>query len=142
MSVVDYQLLCDEVKFNYLQNKSESPQNSCRIFHGRGKVFLGWEQVNIDFYEPVVHIIFYRDVEVNSSLLVEKLKSIMGEDRVYILQRRYLSMAPFEVLWGNVPENCYAMENSNKFELTFLKNQNIGFFLDMKLGRDLIKRNI
>mgnify|MGYP000633929185 CR=1 FL=1 len=53
------------------------------------------------------------------------------------LQYRYEKNAPFKIIQGEIPHEFYAIENGIKFLLN-TKNQNFGYFADMKNGRKFI----
>ncbi len=122
--------------------KTLDPEQSRRLFNGRGQCYEGLEFINIDWYKPVLFITVYKEVE---TLWLEGLvEQLAGEMRgpasiCVVVQRRYLPGAPSEVLYGVLPEQVYAKEGELLFELTFCKKQNIGFFLDASPGRDWLK---
>ena len=67
---------------------------TCRIFHGRGGVFSGWENLNVDFYDGLFFIVLYGDDEFffdklnvamdllfNDKLFLEKVKRVRLQHR-------------------------------------------------------------
>jgi 23S rRNA (cytosine1962-C5)-methyltransferase len=114
---------------------------SRRLFHGRGRVFPGLEPVTIDWFEPVAFVVLYDDTaEPWLGALAEELRDIF-RDRLaaVVVQRRYLTDAPSELLYGALPEKVYAREAGLRYELRLGEAQNIGFFLDMAQGRELVR---
>lgn len=111
--------------------------DSYRVFHGRGRVFPGFEFVTIDFFQPVILLTLFTEPPKNwLSDLVAVARGLFDENKTTLLaQRRYLAGAPSEVLWGNLPERCVARRGNLQFSLHLAQQQNSGFFLDMEPGR-------
>ena len=42
------------------------------------------------------------------------------------------------LLWGKIPENHYALEHGNKFNIDWKKGQKTGFFIDQRENRKLL----
>ncbi|MFA6236814.1 MAG: class I SAM-dependent methyltransferase [Bacteriovorax sp.] len=107
---------------------------SVRLFHGRGKKLPGFEHVTIDFYKPTLLITLFK--EVSPALMDTILQSVVEIPAENILiQKRFLSRPVLEVFKGSIPDFAVAIEGALKFNLKFGEFQNIGFFLDMYLGR-------
>lgn len=138
MSHVDEFILYLEKSFKEYSNNHDS----FILFHGRGldlKNNFGFRDLSIHYYSPVVQILLYSELDVDSKI-ISSLKALFDQnDLTMVLQRRYLDQVSSEILHGELQESSFALENSLKFNITFKKNQNIGFFLDMKNGRDLIR---
>ncbi len=116
-----------------------SKSESCRLFHGRGHCFPGYEDIVIDWYRPVVLIFLYRHRDNQwIDQLSEWLFSLKGVDTV-ILQERYRSGTPSRLLAGELPENVDALEDGLRYRLRLNGAQNIGFFPDMATGRALVR---
>lgn len=117
--------------------------DSKRLVHGRGKTIPGCEQVSVDWFEPVLLITLYAPVNVTDWLGV--LKPILEpfEDLIQgvLVQRRYQSSAPMELVLGSLPEVVRAKRGDLRFELSFFKQQNVGFFLDMEPGRAWLEQH-
>lgn len=130
------------VQEEVLKNLEVKTKEFTRIFHGRGGCFKGFEFLTIDSVDTLLFIVFFQECEETIELaLVEFFKTLKTKGfRVAILQRRYIAKAPSEILFGKVPQEVYALENGLKYELSFLNNQNIGFFADMKKGREYIAK--
>lgn len=121
---------------------SEQQSDARRIFHGRGQFFPGWEHVVIDWFEPLVLITAYKeidDAQALSSLIKasDKLKQIGS----IVLQMRYQQGAPTEVLFGEELPTLIVRENSLIFEVHPGQQQNTGLFLDMRLVREYLLEN-
>lgn len=119
--------------------KENIPSNgrSSRIFHGRGKKFPGYEHICIDLFATSALITLYKET---SPELIESCRSELSFMENILLQKRYLSRPELVVLKGSVPSSEVAVEDSLKFNLKFGESQNIGFFLDMYPGRELLKK--
>ena len=127
---------------------SHSNENECvnndarRLFHGRGHCYDTLEFVTVDWFSPLLLVSFFkapeeewldsfkrRFVEFNDE---ESIESI-------VFQYRYLPGSPCEMLKGTIPEILNAHEGGLDFRLAIGKNQNVGFFLDMKNCRQWLK---
>lgn len=116
---------------------------SRRLLHGRGGCFEGLEHVAIDWFAPVLLVTFYAAKENNVGIisdLIEFSKGSPGVEAV-VVQERYLAKAPKRTVYGALPNNTFAAESGLNFYLELDRNQNHGFFLDMKPGRDWIRAN-
>jgi len=115
--------------------------DSRRLFHGRGHSFSGYEDLLIDWFEPVVLVTLYcqRD-EGWLTQLVTVLRSQIMSAEVILLQERYLKKSPSRILFGELPEEVNAVEACLKYRLRLNGSQNIGFFPDMIQGRNLVRK--
>lgn len=124
------------------------PTNECkRLFHGRGGLVEGWEQINIEMYGPVLWVIVYQDIdeaELLSCLLdVERLADEWQIEHVYI-QRRHIRGNPVEIYYGNdsyLEIDFKVVEDGLEYWVNLGRNQNTGLFLDMVAGRQWLKQN-
>ena len=112
---------------------------SRRLFHGRGHCFPGYEDVVIDWFQPVLLVSLYRErgeawLEQLTRLLREEIPVAGG----ILLQQRYLSDGPVRLLAGEWPRQVDAVERGLHFRLRLGEAQNIGFFPDMAAGRALV----
>jgi 23S rRNA (cytosine1962-C5)-methyltransferase len=113
-----------------------------RLFHGRGRLSPGLEHIVIDYYAPNLLITLYKEAEASVlDKLIESLKE--SYDLVVeniLLQKRYLARPELTALVGSIPSSAIAIERGSKFNLKFGETQNIGFFLDMSPGREMLER--
>lgn len=117
-------------------------EESRRLLHGRGGYFPGWEHVAIDWFAPVLLVTFYAEKEINSTIVANLIASAKTEETriaTIVVQQRFLPKAPKETVFGELPTEVLALESGLKYHLALDRNQNHGFFLDMKPGRDWIK---
>ncbi len=113
---------------------------SRRLFHGRGHCFPGFEDLVIDWFEPVVFVVLYQPrPEPFLTDLVDLLTSLSPTVATVLLQQRYLPGAPSRVLYGRLPEQVWAREGELSFKLRLGSAQNIGFFPDMAVGRSYVR---
>ena len=128
-------------------NLTRFGQRTTRLFHGRGGFYPGLDFLVIDVYPPVLVIRLYEARPPARLLhLVGALEEFLRESlppelrpQCFLLQSRYLFKAPWQRLKGTLPRNCRAEENGLAFKIRFMENQNIGFFPDMRLGRELVR---
>lgn len=129
------------INFN-LTASLDSTLETKRLFHGRGKLIEGLEHLNIDQFDKYILITTYKEITDEEK---NELKSfILGFNAPLssvLLQKRYGKNLEVEVLYGEIPEKAVAVENNLKFAINLAKPQNIGFFLDMKPGRNYLIEN-
>jgi len=133
------------IKEIILKNITTTGQDFQRVFHGRGYSYDGYHFLVIDSIDKVLHIAYFKEIDETlykqcMELFAEIYKS--GRYEAIVLQRRYLSKAPKEVLFGVLPEEVFAYEEGMKFLLNFNDNQNNGFFGDMKIGRSFVREEV
>ena len=118
-------------------------KESRRLLHGRGGFFPGLEHVAIDWFAPVMLVTFYSEKEVNSSLIQSLIDTARTKPDVaaIVVQQRHLPKAPKETVYGELSSQVFASESGLNYHLALDRNQNHGFFLDMKPGRDWIREN-
>lgn len=114
-----------------------------RLFHGRGKKWPEFEHLSIDLYPPAVLITTYKEIdEAEKASLVETLKSVPGlQFDSILLQKRYGKGEDVEVLSGTALGETHAVEKSEKYLVNLKNSKNIGFFLDMAIGREYVRNN-
>ena len=121
-------------------NLKDKTKEFKRVFHGRGNFYDGFSFLTIDSIDKIFFVTFFEKLEkIEEEKLLHLLNSIYDSFNFecFILQRRYLNKGENEVLKGELPLNFYAIENGLKYSLNFL-NKNIGYFADMKKGREFI----
>jgi 23S rRNA (cytosine1962-C5)-methyltransferase len=116
---------------------------SRRLLHGRGGCFPGLEHVAIDWFAPALLVTFYAEKDQNTPILDSLVEAAKGSTDVtaIVVQDRHLPRAPKRTIYGEVPREPTACEAGLNHHLALLRNQNHGFFLDMKPGRDWIRTN-
>ena len=131
--------------YNQLRHNSKNlGEEFKRLFHGRGGLWEEWRFLTIDSIDAILLVQFFFDIgETIEKKVIDLLLSYMQTSRheTLMLKRRYVKGSLNEVIVGELPPNPIAIENGLKFKLNLSENQNIGYFGDMKNGRDFI-RNI
>lgn len=119
-----------------------STKDSVRLFHGRGKKWPKYAHFSIDFFPPNILITTYKDISLDEKNALVKLLHEIPElnfESIF-LQKRFNKNEEVEVLWGEFPVEAFAVEKAEKYILNLKKSQNIGFFLDMAIGRELVRK--
>jgi len=123
-----------------IEKKGLPGHESQRLFHGRGHCFYGYEDVLIDWFSPVVLVTLYRHRPED---WIEGLAAWIEQYLVahaVVVQERYLPDSPSRIVTGVLPPNINAVEAGLNYRLRLNDAQNVGFFLDMAAGRELVSR--
>jgi 23S rRNA (cytosine1962-C5)-methyltransferase len=125
-----------------LKKRLVDSSDCVRLLHGRGKLWPEFAHLSIDFYPPHILITTYKEIDQNEKdELVKIICDLPGiKLESIILQKRYVKNEAVEVLWGTNPSKAFAVENSEKYIINFDNTQNIGFFLDMAVGREIMRK--
>lgn len=128
----------------HLQTVSESltPQYT-RLFHGRGNTYGAYRFLTVDSVDKVLFAVVF-DANAEEDAIVSMLHALYTEEKRWealIIQQRYLPAAPSSVIAGRLPDKTFAIENGLKYHVNFQNAQNIGFFPDMKIGREFIREH-
>lgn len=127
------------IKLIDFSEPTENSQKCCRLFHGRGHAYDGFEHVCIDWLPPVILITLYSEVEKSwLQQLVESLSKKIPYAKSIQVQYRCRRQAPFEILWGDVIQHTVVEENTLNFNIQLGVAQNTGLFLDMFHGREWV----
>ena len=113
-----------------------------RLFHGRGNFYEGFSFLTIDSIDTILNVAFYSEIsKQNEKSILNLLKEFikLTNHKTINLQRRYISKAPSELIYGYLDDNIYAIENEIKFNIDLKSHQNNGYFPDMKNGREFIQ---
>ena len=113
---------------------------SQRLFHGRGHAYPELSHVNIDWFEPVILITLYQEVEAAwLTEQVTQLRTLTDRCQSIQVQYRCRKFAPCELVWGKEISHLTALEHGLKYHISLGKAQNSGLFLDMRNGREWVK---
>ncbi len=124
-------------------NAKEKNEEYTRLFHGRGGFYGAFKFLTVDSADKVLYAAFFAP-DYQEEAIIDMLKEFYGSEgkwEALVVQRRYQKGAPTELVEGELPDETFAFENGLKYKLNFLSNQNIGFFPDMKIGRDFVRDN-
>ncbi|MGL6257736.1 class I SAM-dependent methyltransferase [Vibrio sp. WXL103] len=132
-----------------LQALASAPNEVRRLFHGRGKRFEGLEQITCDWLAGQLVISLFKAVDEDFLSELRRQLLTLSESKVWqsqqgrciLVQHRYESGAPAEVVWGELEANPVVEEAGLKYQLHLGANQNSGLFYDMRLGREWVGAN-
>ena len=132
----------------HLANITPLPTEIRRLFHGRGRAYDGLEQLTIDWLNGQVLISLFKEVDAHFIAVLKQhvdtwLAWSAWQSQVHsvLLQHRYQSGAPIEVLFGELQAQQNVTENGLTFRLDLGQKQNNGLFLDMRYGRKWVLEN-
>lgn len=112
-----------------------------RLFHGRGNTYGGYRFLTVDSVDKVLFAVLFEPSDEEEALIsiLRDFFCAEGKWEALVVQQRYLPSSPSSVIEGTLPNETYAIENGLKYHINFLNAQNIGFFPDMKLGREFVR---
>ncbi|WP_394165390.1 class I SAM-dependent methyltransferase [Photobacterium piscicola] len=125
------------------------PSEVRRLFHGRGRCWLGLEQITVDWLQGQVLVSLFKEPDADfmqalMDLLVELTQTEAWQAsgaRSLLLQHRDRLGSPMEVLWGQSSDYQDVIESGLTYKLDLGRNQNNGLFLDMRYGRDWVREH-
>ncbi len=128
---------------------SPAPEETRRLFHGRGRCWPGLEQITVDWLNGVLLVALFRQPEPTELEDLKRMLTALGQSPAWqrsqahglSLQHRYLPDSPGEWLLGEPVEQWPISEHGLHFKLDLGKNQNTGLFLDMRHGRQWVQAN-
>ncbi|RXJ97400.1 SAM-dependent methyltransferase [Malaciobacter molluscorum] len=123
------------------QNLENRTEEFKRVFHGRGNFYGFYNFLTIDSIDEVLFAtIFEKQENSCEEELIAFLKKLYKEYnfKLLVLQKRYENKNI--VLEGKSKFEYFAIENKLKYSIDFF-NKNIGFFADMKKGREFVYEN-
>ena len=126
-----------------MTNAQDKTEEYTRLFHGRGGFYGDYKFLTVDSADQVLYAAFFAPDDEEEAIvgMLQRFYTTEGKWQALVVQQRYLKGAPSEVVAGKLPEETFALENGLKYRLHFLNNQNIGFFPDMKIGREFVRDN-
>lgn len=122
---------------------TELPDETRRLFHGRGRCWDGLEHVTVDWLQGIVLVSLFRapaDTELDAlrrglSALTQSAEWQASGAHSLLLQHRYLPDSHMEQLLGEPVREWLISENGLRYKLDLGIKQNNGLFLDMRYGR-------
>ena len=129
------------------------PVDACRIFHGRGGLFLGCAQWALDAYPPVFVLTSFapatdEQLAAIGAALHARWQHIAPpgqQDALnWVFQQRGQSVRPgaradTRLMAGHVPDPHIVTEAGARYHVHVLRGQNHGLFLDMAEGRRWVR---
>ncbi|ART79327.1 class I SAM-dependent methyltransferase [Oceanisphaera avium] len=136
-----------QLQHNLFQQLSHDATETRRVFHGRGRCFVGLEQLTADWLSGQLLITLFKEPEPEFLVLLMQGLVAMTEQDVWqvsgaqalLLQHRKRAGSPMEVVWGELNGRPVIQEQGLKYQLNLGRNQNHGLFLDMRLGRQWVR---
>lgn len=122
-----------------MAERLETADGPRRLLHGRGRRYVDFEDVTVDWLPPYVIVAAFSDID--RSGFARRLFDLPGVDGV-VLQRRRGRATSAECVAGNVPDVFLVEESGLFFEVRPYQNQNIGFFLDMAPIRSFVRSRV
>jgi len=124
-----------------------APNETRRLFHGRGRRWSGLEHVTVDWLQGVLLVSLFRgpdEAELTAlkhmlMALTQSPEWLKNQAHTLLLQHRYLLDSTTELLLGQAVDEWVITENGLRFKLDFGKKQNTGLFLDMRYGRQWVQ---
>lgn len=125
------------------------PEETRRLFHGRGRCWPGLEHVTADWLQGVLLVALFRAPEAAQLDALKRLLRALGQTPAWqrsqahalLLQHRYLPDSPTEALLGELPAEWLISENGLRYKLDLGRKQNNGLFLDMRYGRRWVQEH-
>ncbi len=125
-----------------IKNKQFLRDECTRLFHGRGQAYPGYENINIDWYPPVLLVTLYEPRDQNwLAVLARRLEALCPDVQSIVVQLRQRGDAQWLVIHGALPETLTVREGGLAYSIRLGDSQNIGFFSDMACGRNWVREN-
>lgn len=126
---------------------ADLPDESRRLFHGRGRCWPDLEQVTVDWLQGVLLVCLFREPEADElANLRQLLLQLAASDgwrksaaHTLLLQHRWQAESPTEVLVGETLHEWDIIEHGLRYRLDLCRRQNSGLFLDMRYGRQWVQ---
>lgn len=126
---------------------SDSPTQTRRLFHGRGRCWPGLEQITVDWLQGIVLVCLFRELPADELDALQAMLLQLSQQAPWqtsqahglLLQHRYQADSPMQCLAGELPEQWIIEEDGLRFLLDLGSKQNTGLFLDMRLGRRWVR---
>jgi len=121
-----------------------APDETRRLFHGRGRCWPGLEQITVDWLQGVLSVALFREPEPGQ---LAELEAMLGElaaapgwcGQAALIQHRYLPDSPGQWLLGEPCQQREVVEDGLRYLLDLGVRQNNGLFLDMRYGRRWVR---
>jgi 23S rRNA (cytosine1962-C5)-methyltransferase len=124
-----------------------APQETRRLFHGRGRCWPGLEQITVDWLQGVLLVALFKPVSETELQALHALLLDLSQTPAWqhsgahslLLQQRYLPESPTQWLLGEPIEHWDICEHGLHYRLDLGRKQNTGLFLDMRHGRQWVQ---
>ena len=119
--------------------------HSGRVLHGRGKTFIGYEDITIEYFSGLLLIIMFKSrPDVWRQDLCEELALSPCTSKIdqILFQARYDKNSPvFDVQGSITAVDKVIKENHLSYQLSLGGRQNYGFFTDIVEGRNWVREH-
>ncbi|MEC6814138.1 class I SAM-dependent methyltransferase [Photobacterium toruni] len=125
------------------------PSEVRRLFHGRGRCWLGLEQITVDWLQGQVLVSLFKEPDADFMQALTDLLTALTQTEIWqasgarslLLQHRDRQGSPMDVVWGQSSDYQDVIESGLTYKLDLGRNQNNGLFLDMRYGRDWVREH-
>jgi len=131
----------EELRCHLQNNAHTKTQEYHRLFHGRGNAYEGYNFLTVDSVDNVLFAILFEEDKEEKAIveMLNRFYTLQGKWEAFVVQYRYRQGSPSVVVAGELPVETFAIENTLKYHVNFLNRQNIGFFPDMKIGKEFVR---
>nr|WP_314418554.1 class I SAM-dependent methyltransferase [uncultured Pseudomonas sp.] len=126
-----------------------APDETRRLFHGRGRCWPGLEQLTVDWLQGVLLVSLFKEPEPAQLEALKHLLLNLSQSTVWqasgahtlVMQHRYTLNSDSEWLVGEAIDEWTLTEGGLRYRVDLGRKQNNGLFLDMRYGRDWVRAN-
>lgn len=126
-----------------------APNETRRLFHGRGRCWPGLEQLTVDWLQGVVLVSLFKAPDADELQALKQLLLTLSQSSVWqasgahtlAMQHRYTLNSDTEWLVGEAVDEWTLTEGSLRYRVDLGRKQNNGLFLDMRYGREWVQAN-
>ena len=117
-----------------------APEETRRLFHGRGRCWPGLEQLTVDWLQGVVLVSLFKEPEAAWLQALKTRLIHLAQTPVWqasgahtlVLQHRYTLQSDTEWLVGEAIDEWTLTEGGLQYRVDLGRKQNNGLFLDMR----------
>ena len=126
-----------------------APNETRRLFHGRGRCWPGLEQLTVDWLQGVVLVSLFKAPDADELQALKQLLLTLSQSSVWqasgahtlVMQHRYTLNRDTEWLVGEAVDEWTLTEGGLRYRVDLGRKQNNGLFLDMRYGREWVQAN-
>lgn len=126
-----------------------APNETRRLFHGRGRCWPGLEQLTVDGLQGVVLVSLFKAPDADELQALKQLLLTLSQSSVWqasgahtlVMQHRYTLNSDTEWLVGEAIDEWTLTEGGLRYRVDLGRKQNNGLFLDMRYGREWVQAN-
>lgn len=119
---------------------TEGSDTARRLFHGRGHVYPGLEDLVVDRFGSTILVGCFGEQRGRAERLAQMLFSELDGVSGVAVQQRQGRGTRADVIAGEVPEEVVVTEAGLNYLVQPLRNQNVGLFLDMAPTRTWLRQ--